>query len=286
MSKPSSVSTISKSTIQRLIRDVKQITKEPLHDNGIYYKHDEEDMLKGYAMIIGAEGTPYYGGFYLFEFSFPSNYPFSPPIVTYKTNGDGIRFNPNLYKNGKVCISVLNTWKGDQWTSCQNISTILLALCTVLNDKPLLNEPGITEKHKDFKRYSSIIEFKNIEIAMLNMLNKKEGYYSNKFDRFYPDMKDYFEKNSENLKKYIVTLWSKSEPGSVTIGTSLYSMRTTINYNKLVRYFETTMSSFSMSETTLNDKSYTLDNLLSLDENIVISKTSKRLKKVTETKDK
>ena len=278
------VSTISKTTIQRLIRDVKQIIKEPLHDNGIYYQHDDEDMMKGYAMIIGAKDTPYYGGFYMFEFSFPTNYPHSPPVVTYLTNGDGIRFNPNLYKNGKVCISVLNTWKGDQWTSCQNISTILLALCMVLCDKPLLNEPGITEKHKDFKRYTSIIEFKNIEIAILNMLNKKEGYYLNKFDRFYPHMKEYFEKNREDLKTYLVGLWSKSDPGSVIISTSLYSMRVSINYNKLVRYFESTMSTFS--GTTSDNKSYTLDDILSLDENIVVSTKPKRLKKVKETKDK
>ena len=280
------VSTISKTTIHRLIRDVKQIIKEPLHDNGIYYQHDDEDMMKGYAMIIGAKDTPYYGGFYMFEFSFPTNYPHSPPIVTYLTNGDGIRFNPNLYKNGKVCISVLNTWKGDQWTSCQNISSILLALCMVLCDKPLLNEPGITEKHKDFNRYNSIIGFKNIEIAMLHMLNKKEGYYLKKFDRFFPEMKTYFEKNREDLKKYIVNLWSTSEPGSVTIVTSLYSMRTTINYNKLIRYFESTLSLFSDSETILDDKPYTLEDLVTLDENIIISTKPKRLKKVKETKDK
>ena len=56
----SKCSTISKETIHRLIRDVKQLIKEPLHDNGIYYEHDQEDMLKGYAMIVGPSDTPYY----------------------------------------------------------------------------------------------------------------------------------------------------------------------------------------------------------------------------------
>lgn len=311
MSKSSS-SIITKSTIQRLIRDVKQINKNPLHDNGIYYYHDEEDMLKGYAMIIGSKDTPYYGGFYMFDFTFPTNYPFSPPTVTYLTNGDGIRFNPNLYKNGKVCLSVLNTWKGDQWTSCQNISTILLALCMVLCDKPLLNEPGITEKHKDFKRYNSIIEYKNIEVAMLHLLNKKDGYYLKKFERFFPIMKEYFEKNREDLKKYISQLWSKNDPGTVTISTSLYSMRVKINYNKVIRYFDTTMVSnssiFSLTESILNGKNieleneetevnetiqtnessnetYTIEDLIGLD-NVVISTKPKKFKKVKETKDK
>ena len=50
---------ISKETIKRLVTDVRQIMKHPLHDNGIYYQHDQEDMLKGRAVIIGPKDTPY-----------------------------------------------------------------------------------------------------------------------------------------------------------------------------------------------------------------------------------
>jgi hypothetical protein len=71
---------IKRETIQRLLKDVKQIIKHPLTDNGIYYSHDETDMLKGYAMIVGPADTPYFGGFYFFEFNFPDDYPFSPLI--------------------------------------------------------------------------------------------------------------------------------------------------------------------------------------------------------------
>jgi ubiquitin-protein ligase len=78
--------------------DIKQIMKEPLIENGIYYVHDSDDMLKGYALIVGPSDTPYFGGYYLFEFKFPTDYPFSPPKVTYYTTGNNIRFNPNLYK--------------------------------------------------------------------------------------------------------------------------------------------------------------------------------------------
>ena len=65
-------------------------------------------------------------------------------------------------------------------------------------------------------------------------------------------------------------------------------MRASLNYNKLVRYFESTMGTFSVFSLTdkTSDKSYNLDDLLSLDENIVISTKPKRLKKVKETKDK
>ena len=121
---------ISKETINRLLKDVRHIIRNPLTDNGIYYAHDDSDVLKGSALIIGPADTPYFGGNYFFEIEYPADYPHSPPKVKYCTNGNNVRFNPNLYVCGKVCVSLLNTWRGDQWTSCQSISTMLLTLCT------------------------------------------------------------------------------------------------------------------------------------------------------------
>ena len=60
------------------------------------------------VLIIGPFDTPYEGGFFQFLLRFPPNYPFSPPRVKFLTTGDGtVRFNPNLYRNGKVCLSTL-----------------------------------------------------------------------------------------------------------------------------------------------------------------------------------
>jgi ubiquitin-protein ligase len=76
---------VSKETISRLLKDVKQILKNPLTENGIYYIHDDTDMLKGYALIIGPSDTPYFGGNYFFELNYPADYPHSPPKVKYWT---------------------------------------------------------------------------------------------------------------------------------------------------------------------------------------------------------
>ena len=105
-SKEDPVKVISKESLHRLLRDVKQIMMNPLTENGIYYQHCEENMLKGNAMIIGPEDTPYYGGYYFFELNYPTNYPHSPPVVKFFTQGDQIRFNPNLYKNESMCFFV------------------------------------------------------------------------------------------------------------------------------------------------------------------------------------
>ena len=170
---------------KRLAKDIVDIIKCPLTDNGIYYKHDEDDMLVGYALIMGPEDTIYNYGYYFFKFNFTEEYPFKPPVLEYLTNGNGIRFHPNLYRNGKVCLSLLNTWSGEQWTSCQTIRTILLNLVTLFHNKPLLNEPGITEKYKYFNKYNEIIEFSNF-IESLLRLNKQFNLkgYSMAYDVF------------------------------------------------------------------------------------------------------
>ena len=230
---------ISKETITRLLHDVKQIIKNPLADNGIYYLHDDEDMLKGYALIIGPSDTPYFAGNYLFELNYPTDYPHSPPTVIYHTNSDGIRFNPNLYSNGKVCISILNTWRGEQWTSCQNISTLLLTLCTLLCENPLLNEPGITQTHYDFINYTKIIEYKNIDVAILKVMNKNTSIYNPMFEMFYSVIKENFLKNSSNIITYLEKkVVETGDPEKIT--TTLYSMIVTIDYKKLLKDFNDT----------------------------------------------
>ena len=47
--------TLRKETIQRLVNDVSEIIKHPLEEHGIYYIHNDENILEGHAMIIGPE---------------------------------------------------------------------------------------------------------------------------------------------------------------------------------------------------------------------------------------
>jgi ubiquitin-protein ligase len=223
---------ISKETINRLVKDVKHLIKNPLTDNNIFYSHDEDDVLKGYALIIGPLDTPYFGGYYFFELNYPENYPYSPPTVLYKTNGDKIRFNPNLYTNEKVCISLLNTWRGEQWTSCQTISTILLTLCTLLCKDPLLNEPGINREHVDFLNYTRIIEYKNIDIAILKIVNKTPEIYNKDFDKFYPIVEENYKKNYDKIVSFVDNKIIEY-PEVKTYNTSLYSMNVVVNYKEL-----------------------------------------------------
>ena len=218
---------ISKETLKRLVSDVKNIKKDSLESEGIYYIHDDTDMLKGYAMIIGPEDTPYFGGYYLFEFSFPTNYPFSPPSLTYETNNGNIRFHPNLYINGKVCLSILNTWEGEKWSSIQTIRSILLTLQSILTKDPLLNEPGIRETHKDINTYNEIIRYVNINSAIIDIINKK--IMLPKYEIFYENIIKHFHKNKEQIKLFIKEK-QNTYPSPISLKTYVYNLRQEINY--------------------------------------------------------
>lgn len=173
---------LSKETIRRLIKDVKNAMKTDLKNNGIYYIHHETDILTGYALILGPENTPYFGGFYFFSFCFPQNYPLQPPVVYFHTNGSNIRFNPNLYRDGKVCVSILNTWSGEQWSSCQSLSTVLLSLCTLFVSNPIYNEPyysDLNTKHEpECIKYNEVISFANFDIAICDILDLKSHIHN------------------------------------------------------------------------------------------------------------
>lgn len=219
---------IPKDCAKRLIKDIKEIVNEPLDNHGIYYKHDDDNILRGYALIVGGEDTPYFGGYYFFQFHFTPKYPYEPPVVDYCTNDGKTRFNPNLYINKKTCLSVLNTWRGEQWSSCQTISTILLSLSTILCKNPLLNEPHITPAHRDFLNYTLAIEYENINVAICKILSKRNS--EEFFKMFDMQMKNHFQKNVDKL----INFCSEKPQEIRIVRVGIYYMDTKINYSNLI----------------------------------------------------
>ena len=241
---------ISKETTKRLANDIKQIMKNPLTDNGIYYIHDDTDILKGYALIIGTSDTPYFAGNYFFELTFPYNYPYSPPKVKYCTNGNNVRFHPNLYVSGKVCVSLLNTWSGEQWTSCQTISSILLTIASILTKDPLLNEPGVNKEHCDMSPYTNIIEFSNINVAICDIIGKNPRVYNSFFDKFTPQVEDNFNKNYKEIVSFVEGKIETVPP--IKLKTQFYSMCIDINYTHLLTKLHTVFKELNNKD--LNNK--------------------------------
>jgi len=112
---------------------------------GVYVQayEDRIDLLR--ATVIGPLETPYEDGLYVFDIQFPGEYPSVPPNVQYYAHG--MRLNPNLYQNGKVCLSLLNTWQGkcaECWTTESTLLQVLVSTQSlILVKEPYYNEPGL-----------------------------------------------------------------------------------------------------------------------------------------------
>jgi ubiquitin-protein ligase len=150
-------------------------------ENGLYWIPDESDITHGWAVVCGCEDTPYHGGAFCFEVRFPDNYPFDPPTFAYLTNDGRTRFNPNLYKNGKVCLSLLNTWQGEPWSGIQTIMSILQSIQTaVLNEEPLVNEPAHPaskdSQHPEIPAYTRMVTHATLETAILGYMKQPPDF--------------------------------------------------------------------------------------------------------------
>ncbi|XP_077068196.1 ubiquitin-conjugating enzyme E2 Z [Siphateles boraxobius] len=164
----------SQQCILRIKRDIMSIYKEP--PPGMFVVPDPHDMTKIHALITGPFDTPYEGGFFLFLFRCPPDYPIHPPRVKLITTGHNtVRFNPNFYRNGKVCLSILGTWTGPAWSPAQSISSVLISIQSLMTENPYHNEPGFEqERHPgDSKNYNECIRHETMRVAVCDMLESK-----------------------------------------------------------------------------------------------------------------
>lgn len=129
------------------------------------------------VLILLPAGTPYEHGVFLYRIVLPEDYPNSPPQVDLLTTGGGrIRFNPNLYESGYVCLSLLGTWRGEEKENWQphksNIAQVLMSIQTlVMNEDVFYNEPSYEDLDKKEsepynRAYQNIVKFGNIAYAM------------------------------------------------------------------------------------------------------------------------
>ena len=117
---------------------IKRITQEynDLRDNppvGYFAEpEDSDNMYKWKGYVIGPEDTPFAGGKFKLSIEFPTDYPFSPPGVKFKTKV----YHPNVSSSGSICVDILKT----EWSPALTISKVLVSIITLL-DEPNPNDP-------------------------------------------------------------------------------------------------------------------------------------------------
>ncbi|KAK5127074.1 hypothetical protein LTR85_008433 [Meristemomyces frigidus] len=201
--------------IARITKEIAQIERG---DNlSLAVACRDSDVRNVRALIIGPPETPYEFGFFEFEVKFGKEYPIkSPSVRCITTNGGRCRFNPNIYNEGKVCLSILGTWRGnpgEEWSSAQGLESVLLSIQSLMSQNPYENEPGYETAKKDEpnpKAYVAKIRHETLRIAVIQWL---EGLLGIQNERGQPTPK------KPRIERKVSSPWSgesKSPIGSTS----------------------------------------------------------------------
>jgi ubiquitin-protein ligase len=195
---------ITPKTIMRIMSEFSSLKKDlPINwDSSVVMRISQKNTNLISFIISGPKDTPYHNGLFEFHAYFPDNYPSNvPKVLINTTDNDRVRFNPNLYSNGKVCLSLLGTWSGEKGESwIPEISTffqvILSIQSLILVDDPYFNEPGYersmntAEGKKQSSLYNDNIRYETVRVAMIGMLKNKINNYDTFIEQHFKFKKD------------------------------------------------------------------------------------------------
>lgn len=187
---------IMNESIKRVVMDIKSFMDLSYDDKYIYF--DKSNFMEIFLMIIGPKGTPYEDGMLFFKLNFTDKYPFEPPAVKFLNMDSKVRIHPNLYTNGKVCLSILGTWEGPKWLPTMSLNTIALTIQSILGENPLTNEPAYYKKTlecKFCKDYLIFCIYNKYKILLNDVLDEK-------FDvckYFTKEINEVYTRNKTNL---------------------------------------------------------------------------------------
>lgn len=115
----------------------------------------DENAYHWQIALRGPADTPYFGGTFLLDVTFPKDYPFTAPTVLFSTK----IYHPNIDHKGKICISILK----DSWGPTMTMSKVIDALVDLLQhpnpDDPLSVEAAklYTENRNEYMKKAAEI---------------------------------------------------------------------------------------------------------------------------------
>jgi len=179
----SDIKTMSVDLTKRINAEIKNLRKNlPISEtSSIFVRTDDTNITILKFLVIPHPDTPYAYGCFEFDMYLPYNYPHAPPHIEIITTGNGqVRFNPNLYADGKVCLSLLGTWRGtggETWNSNSTILQVLLSIQSLIFcEEPYFNEPGYEKDRGNTKgkeannSYNEPIRHQTMKLGMLDQL--------------------------------------------------------------------------------------------------------------------
>lgn len=215
----------TKGRMKKLMVDI--ATMKTSLPQGIFVRHciTRPDVMR--VLIIGPRDTPYANGAFEFDLFCGPNFPNTPPEMMFR-GANGHCINPNLYGDGKVCLSLLGTWIGDPWQPGK--STLYQVLVSIQSmifcEEPWYNEPGRENceaqaakfglgvkafakmQSRVSRMYNVKVRRQTVQLGMLNHLKQQNPVFKNVLDH-------HWKTNAGSIVK-MVRRWAQEDSGSDT----------------------------------------------------------------------
>ena len=94
------------------------------------------------VIIDGPEGSPYEGGHFKVEVTFPQKYPMMPPKLKFATK----IYHPNVDKSGLICLDIIR----NKWAPSVMMKRVLEELCHLLANPVAYGRGGNAESRCQF----------------------------------------------------------------------------------------------------------------------------------------
>ena len=110
---------------RRLQKDLKELEDSNIPLVGVTARPLSNSLYVWHGNLRGPEGTPYEGGVFHLQLTFPLNYPVSPPTITLFTPLP----HPNVLNQRTICLDILDIKQKEiyqGWTTAYTVETILI----------------------------------------------------------------------------------------------------------------------------------------------------------------
>lgn len=122
-----------------LRRQLTELSRNPPDGVSVGLREDD-NIFHWEVLIVGPPETLYEGGFFNAKLDFPKEFPNLPPEMTFTTP----MWHPNVFPDGKVCISILHPPGEDKlneqetadvrWRPILGVESIILSVISMLNE--------------------------------------------------------------------------------------------------------------------------------------------------------
>uniref|UniRef100_A0A0B7B2S0 UBC core domain-containing protein n=2 Tax=Arion vulgaris TaxID=1028688 RepID=A0A0B7B2S0_9EUPU len=126
--------------MRRVQKELRDITRDPLPFGTA--EPVDDDLFQWKGTLIGPADSPYQGGTFYLNITFPLDYPVKPPKIAFSTK----IYHPNINSDGKISLNMLT----GNWAPGLTMTTVLRGIYSLLED-PNPDDPLVSEIAATFK---------------------------------------------------------------------------------------------------------------------------------------